>query len=212
MTCFHATPSCYVVVREKSIDIDYKNEARWVCRSQPLKSSVRRVVHHRARTGNQRREPDVKKELFRATALNRPTSRTMKTFTFLIVSNMKSAIVIHVLQGADAILSFRSFPRCIALQYLRGWEGAEGTWLHAGTTRHATRPRGPKSIHCTIWIKHHHNPVGRNKVRLSLESSMEYLFYPHPVLYIYISHGLHFLHQLLDVRTVQSFPPSHRLP
>ncbi len=48
--CFHATPSCHVFTRGRSIDLDYKkNKALWVCRSQPLVPSVRRVVTFRAR-------------------------------------------------------------------------------------------------------------------------------------------------------------------
>ncbi len=49
--CFHATPSCHVFTRGKSIDLDYKNKAWWVCRAQPLMPSVRRVVTFRARMG-----------------------------------------------------------------------------------------------------------------------------------------------------------------
>ncbi len=50
--CFHATPSCHVFTRGKSIDLDYKNKARWVCRSQPLMPSVGCAVTFRARMVN----------------------------------------------------------------------------------------------------------------------------------------------------------------
>ncbi len=38
--CFHATPSCHVFTRGKSIDLHFKNKARWVCLSQPVMPSV----------------------------------------------------------------------------------------------------------------------------------------------------------------------------
>ncbi len=49
----HAMLSCHAVTRVKSMYLDYKNKAQWVCRSQPLMPSVRRVVTHKARVGNQ---------------------------------------------------------------------------------------------------------------------------------------------------------------
>ncbi len=53
MPYFYATPSCHAVTRIKSINSYYQNKVRWMCRSQPLKYSLRRVVLHRARTGTQ---------------------------------------------------------------------------------------------------------------------------------------------------------------
>ncbi len=47
----HAVPSCHAVTRDESIYFDYKNKAQWVCRSQPLMPSVRRIVTDRARMG-----------------------------------------------------------------------------------------------------------------------------------------------------------------
>ncbi len=52
--CFHATPSCHVFTPGKSIDLEYKNKTWWVCRLQPLKPSVRRVV---TRMGNYSGDP-----------------------------------------------------------------------------------------------------------------------------------------------------------
>ncbi len=51
MLSWHAVPSCHVVTRDKSINLHYKNKVWWVCRTQPLMPSIRRVVTPRARTG-----------------------------------------------------------------------------------------------------------------------------------------------------------------
>ncbi len=50
MLSWHAVPSCHAVTRDKSINVHYKNKVWWVCRTQPLMPSIRRVVTPRART------------------------------------------------------------------------------------------------------------------------------------------------------------------
>ncbi len=112
MSCFQATPAWYVVTCGKSMDIYNKNKARRVCRTQPLKSSVRRVVPHRARTGDQ--VVILRKQSWRTSTNSRQARRVSgKDARFLtpIAAPLVS-------RPRSSILSPQNYPKTSAIRNL----------------------------------------------------------------------------------------------